>query len=47
MIGILRARGREYSNRKRNGVKMQWFTPLTSKQIEILGLNKEKSQKIP
>jgi len=40
MVGILKSRAREYSDRKRNGVKLQWFTALTAKQIELLGLNK-------
>ena len=33
MIFILRARSAEYSERKRKGIKMQWFSALTQEQI--------------
>jgi len=40
MIIILKTRANEYSKRKRFSIKMYWVTALTSKQIELLGLNR-------
>jgi len=45
MIIILKIRANEYSNRKRFSVKMYWLTSLTSKQIELLGLNRHIKRK--
>ncbi len=45
MISILRQRANEYAERKRKGIKMYWFKPLTPEQIDkIDAYNKKKKQ---
>jgi hypothetical protein len=49
MIKILKTRMVEYSNRKKLGVKLRWFDPLTPKEMSTLGINDKKKvgEKIP
>ncbi|CDW79729.1 UNKNOWN [Stylonychia lemnae] len=48
MAFILRARSAEYSERKRKGIKMQWFSALTQEQISQVDLYSSKRKiKVP
>lgn len=48
MFSILKSRSSEYSERKRKGVKMQWFQELTKEQVAKIDLYNAKGKiKIP
>lgn len=42
MVGILRKRFKEISDRKRLRIKSRWFEPLNSTELEKLGINEKK-----
>ena len=45
MVGILKKRFKEISDRKVHRVKMSWFTALDKHQLEILGIKDQKNEK--
>ena len=45
MVFILRARNREYAERKSKNIKMKWFTALTPQELsQIDAYNKKKTK---
>ena len=42
MLGILRKRFKEISDRKRLRIKSRWFEPLNREELEKLGINEKK-----
>lgn len=44
MLGILRKRFREISDRKKMHIKIRWFEPLNREELDKLGVN-EKNEK--
>jgi hypothetical protein len=42
MLGILRKRFKEISDRKRLRIKSRWFDPLNREELEKLGINEKK-----
>ena len=48
MVFILKQRTAEYSERKRKGIKMQWFAPLSKEEIAKVDLYSAKNRpKVP
>jgi len=45
MVGILKRRFKEISDRKVHRVKMSWFTPLNKQEMEILGIKASANEK--
>ncbi len=44
MIYILKSRANEYAERKKKGVKMQWFVPLTKEEVAKIDSYSKKSK---
>jgi len=46
MISILKKRFKEISMRKEQRIKIRWFVPLNSQELEKLGIDAKKAQKM-
>jgi hypothetical protein len=44
MIGILKKRFKEITNRKLNKIKARWFEPLNKQELEELGIKAVKDE---